>query len=154
MSCPATQAKQIRSLCPFVNITLFPASDFSTKCQALVDSGAEVSVIAQGMLEPFHSTLSLSPNYSELWTASGDSFHVMGSTSLPFHLGTEFLNHTFVVVECLSSPCILGADFLTHHNLSIDYQAHKFCWPNGTQKHTSPQVRVRSNTFVPPKSER
>ena len=60
-------------------------------------------------------------NQCNLVTASGDRLPIMDHIKAPVQLGELELMHTFVVVESLVSPVILGLDFIHENALVLDF---------------------------------
>lgn len=68
----------------------------------------------------------------KLMNADGRGLSSLGLTTMKVQLNDLKVNHTFVVVENLSVPAILGCDFLTTHDIVLDFG-------RGTFRHRSPQ---------------
>ena len=84
----------------------------------LLDSGASCSVIgnkyiAVGQLQPVEGI--------QLINADGRSVLPAGTAEATVCLGNLLAHHSFMVLNELSSTAILGCDFLTKHNLVIDF---------------------------------
>ena len=101
-------------------------SIYKKKIFALVDSGADVSVISFSLFEILKS---LQPNLSfqhqkrvKLISASGHGLHILGSCILPVQFGNEKLHTKFFVVKNFRKPIILGSDFLQKNNAKWDFE--------------------------------
>ena len=89
---------------------------FSTNI--LLDCGASCSVIRSecvlaGDVKPMSSTT--------LTNADGTELSLMETTTVPVILNGLNTSHTFIVVEHLSAPVILGCDFLSKHGVILDF---------------------------------
>ena len=84
----------------------------------LLDSGASCSVISNKYI----SVEQLQPAEGiQLINADGRSVLPTGTAKVNVCLGTLHTSHSFMVLSELSSMVILGCDFLTKHNLVIDF---------------------------------
>ena len=61
-----------------------------------------------------------------LINADGRKLTPLGTTTAKLDLGIITVDHTLVVVEHLSTPVILGCDFLTTHGVTLDFKAKTF----------------------------
>ena len=63
--------------------------------------------------------------------ADGRSVSPIGTATVNVSLGNLYVEHSFMVLDELSSTAILGCDFLTKHNLVIDFSQRKaYCSGN------------------------
>ena len=89
--------------------------------QLLLDSGASCSVISRK-----HVNIEISPEQCiQLINADGRFFTPLGTSSATVTLGQFSANHTFLIVEQLSVPVILGCDFISKHALVLDIRGGK-----------------------------
>ena len=88
--------------------------------QLLLDSGASCSVISR---EHVKLDKILPEQGTQLINADGRSFTPLGTTSVTITLEQFSVNHTFLVVDQLSVPVILGCDFMSKHGLVLDIQS-------------------------------
>ena len=87
--------------------------------QLLLDSGASCSVISKKHI----NIDKLSPENSiQLISADGRSYMPLGTSLATITLGEFSASHTFLVVEELSVPVIMGCDFMSKHGLVLDIQ--------------------------------
>ena len=86
-----------------------------SNCRFLVDTGASISVFPSPT----------SPSSSGVWllTADGSTLTCSGSRIIPLCFGTWNCSWTFQLAP-VSVP-ILGADFLQHHDLSVNVRSKK-----------------------------
>ena len=94
---------------------------FGQKYRALVDSGAEVSIIHKKIAEQFPDTELMRSTEITLRTATGDSIPVIGEVDLTIRLGQKYIQHTFIVAESLTQDVIIGRDCLKMHGMTIDF---------------------------------
>ena len=79
----------------------------------LVDTGAEISVLPT---DPKHRT---TPSPYKLQAANGTQIETYGERSLTLDLGMR-KNFLWIFTQANVTTPILGADFLTHFNLSVN----------------------------------
>lgn len=87
----------------------------------LLDSGASRSVVPcvpDQYIEPIQST--------KLVNADGRDITPYGSATMTVGLGQFSTSHKFVVVNHLSTPVILGCDFLFNHGYVLDFDQCTF----------------------------
>ena len=63
-------------------------------------------------------------NIVTLINAEGRKLTPLGTTTVRIDLGIITVDHTLVVVEHLSTPVILGCDFLTTHGVILDFKTN------------------------------
>ena len=106
--------------------------------QLLLDSGASCSVVSKKYI----NTDKISPTQSiQLINADGRSFKPLGISLATVTLGQFSANHTFLVVDNLSVPVILGCDFMSKHALVLDIQG-------GTAHQMGSGYRINLDTEV------
>ena len=88
----------------------------------MLDSGSSVSLIRNELLQKLDSIVQIPPETFplQLVTASGEELP-LDHVRMPIHLGELKLMHTFVVVNNLVSPVVLGVDFLQANALVLDF---------------------------------
>jgi len=84
----------------------------------LLNSGASCSVV--------HSEYVLSNevkliNSTTLINANGSKLPLVGTITAHITLNDLDIPHTFIVVDSLSSPVILGCDFLLRHHVTLNF---------------------------------
>lgn len=90
------------------------------KLRALIDTGAEVSLISRKM----YNSLSFPPKVNKnqkpyLQAANGESLSVVGRVNLSFKMNGLPLSHNFYVTEGLNRCVILGRDWLRMNGVRI-----------------------------------
>ena len=114
--------------------------------QLLLDSGASCSVISKKHIKIDE----LSPENSiQLINADGRSFMPLGTSSATVALGEFSASHSFLVVEELSVPVIMGCDFMSKHGLVLDNQGG-VVYQSGTQHriHLDTQVATLCTPLI------
>jgi len=87
--------------------------------QILLDSGASCSAISKQHVQIDQ----LLPGWcTQLVNADGRAFQPLGASSMTIVLEDFSADHTFIVVEQLSVPSILGCDFLPQYGFILDFQ--------------------------------
>ena len=85
----------------------------------LLDSGASCSVLSSKHIPLEH----IEPeNKIRLLNADGRTLYPTGVTQADVVIGDFQTTHSFVVVDQLSTPVILGRDFLNKHGFIIDFK--------------------------------
>ena len=130
--------------------------------RALVDTGADVSLLsvrAFRMVQGDQRSQHLNRSAVTLKGASGAGIKVLGNISLPIRMGTKTYTHKLHVVEDITSMVILGWDFLSDNDASIECSKQNGTFKIGGQKlllqdneYINSLVRLRNNTYVPPRS--
>ena len=85
--------------------------------EMMLDSGSAVSLVRKDMIPPqmnnvVHNLLPL----VKLVTAAGDD-HIQTTVRIQHHKVT----HSFIVVNTVITPTILGIDYLQQHGIIIDF---------------------------------
>ena len=89
----------------------------------LLDSGASCSVVCSHYIPP----ADIQPITSiTLLNADGSSLSPVGTTTAQVALNGLDTHHNFVVVNDLSTPVILGCDFLLKHGVLLDFGKSTF----------------------------
>ena len=92
--------------------TTFPTKIGTTKCNALIDTGANRSC----MSEKFYKKLQLAKIHLlqnvNVKSATGSNLTPVGLVNCIFELGKTELSSDFIVCRNLTRPLILGRDFL------------------------------------------
>ena len=107
--------------------------------QILLDSGASCSAISKQHVKIDQV---LPGQCTKLVNTDGRALQPLGKSPMTVSLGEFSANHTFIVVEQLSVPVILGCDFLSQYGLILDIQG-------GTVYQSgSPDFRLKLDTYT------
>ena len=87
----------------------------------MLDSGASISLIQEGIATKLQGTKSFSPAKARVVSATGEPITVLGCVTFPVQVGKVSVDHPLVVVKSLITPVILGIDFLQAHGLILDF---------------------------------
>ena len=90
----------------------------STRVKAILDSGAEVSLIRDELV----SQSVVRPSHVRLIDAQGSRIRVLGELDVRLGIGHKVLEHTLVVAD-IKTDLLLGLDFLTKFGVRIDFGA-------------------------------
>ena len=133
---PCHQSQRINSQ----TVSISPITHKSPKCSvnilgiwtaALVDSGADISVMHKDLLEKLHRGAILKRirdgGPRKCVSASGDDLGPEGQVVLRFALGGKQFAHKFLVVRKLQQDLILGDDFLAQKGVKVDFKSRIMC---------------------------
>lgn len=87
---------------------------------ALFDTGAEITLISGSKYDRTNPSGSLIKSTTPLSTANGGALEVRGEKICSFVLAGQKIRHRVIIVDGLSVDCIIGADLMTKHQISID----------------------------------
>ena len=87
--------------------------------RSLVDTGSELSLLNQRVLDGLKNKPILQKGGVSLHSANGSNMDVTGKVLLNFKLHGLKFEHEFIVVKDLSRNAILGRDFLGKHGASV-----------------------------------
>ena len=87
--------------------------------EIMIDSGSSISLV-RGNLITGHKP-NAAPQGLLLVSAAGEPIPVLGQITLPIQLGDVKVDHSFIVVQSLITPVILGIDFMQKHGLVLDF---------------------------------
>ena len=132
-----------------------PGNANGVPTQFLIDTGAGVSLLRKDVWDKQSSTEAIleSWNGSVLVGVDGSPLDVLGTCETNISLRGEEFCWEMVVVNNLSSPAILGIDFLKSHQCSINLAEGCVCFPkpqqsdgpSTTQQSDSPRESNASN---------
>lgn len=116
-------------------------------CDAVLDTGAAVSVISASMA----NSPILRPTSHQLSAVGGHPIHTMGIARLSIQFGTFTCHHEFFVCAELGvGQCILGADFLALHRFTLDFATQTLSNPQTSTSflcgHTKPTIAAVSSS--------
>ena len=88
----------------------------------MLDSGSSVSLVRCDLLSTMNNVREApQPKPIQLVTASGDQLPILQHIRTSVHLSEFNMLHSFVMVESLVTPVILGIDFLQQNGLILDF---------------------------------
>ena len=101
------------------------------RVQALIDSGAGLSVIQKAWLERLpDKSWSLVPSTVKLQGMTGQMIPADGSVELSLTMDQQSIQAKFVVMTNLNVEVIIGNDILSQQGVVIDYRARRiYCHP-------------------------
>ena len=92
--------------------------------EIMLDCGSSVSLVKKKFLEnsPVYVIATVPPtDHIKLVTASGDYLPIITQVESMVSIGSHTGRHTFIVVDKLIAPVILGMDFFRANKLVIDF---------------------------------
>jgi len=90
----------------------------NTSCTALVDTGSCVSLLASSS---FPDLVPAPLTQSRLVSVNNDELCILGVVAVTVTLGPVSRQYEFLVAKCMSHDVILGSDFLSEHEGTIDF---------------------------------
>ena len=128
-----------------------------TRWRALVDTGADVSVMSERMYKKLKVKSKIRPVSHALQGAGGQPLRTKGVTDLCFTLGKQNFTQTCYVIYGASRNLILGVDFLKKHRARIYFDLEKLR-VNGEyidldqDIHIASVVRCANEVILPPQT--
>ena len=107
--------------------TTFPIDIQSTKCNALIDTGASRSCISEAYFKTLPQQTLKGLHRLAIRSASGSSLAPLGFMTSNITLGNKTFQHDFVVCKHLMRPLILGREFLFKNELKVYYSKTGEC---------------------------
>ena len=90
--------------------------------EIMLDSGSAVSLIRQDMISPLMTSVIHIPlPQVKLVTAAGNDLLIVDHIQAAVQIQNYTVTHSFIVVNTLITPAILGIDFLQQHGIKIDF---------------------------------
>jgi len=141
-----------------------PLSVGSYKTHALLDTGAEVSLISSAVFKK------IAQNFIKMYTKSceklnsitGHNVKTKGKCCIQVQIGKENFEMSFVIVEKLPKPFVFGIDFFTNFQPRIDWRGKTLTLssstvllhdrPSNNQQITMSLVRTFTKTIIPPRT--
>ena len=99
------------ALCKSAETPKLPVEVGKVRCQALLDSGASVSLISENMSIKCSNPISRTQNARKLLTATGEEINIVEEVFLELSIGGLQCSHEFIVASPLVGDCTLGMDF-------------------------------------------
>ena len=127
------------------------------KYRALLDSGAEVSLISRRLYDSLKNKPKLRKHDLSLSTAGNTPLYVDGIADLNFSLGKLSMSHKFYMIRNLNRNVIIGLDWLksrgvwVYHDLSC-IRVHETYIPLVDDKHIASVARVKAKIKLPPQT--
>ena len=90
--------------------------------EMMLDSGSAVSLVRKDMISPQMNNVVYIPlPLVKLVTAAGDDLLMVDHIQITVRIQHHTVTHSFIVVNALVTPAILGIDFLQQHGIIIDF---------------------------------
>ena len=128
-----------------------------TNFRALVDSGAEVSLLHQRAFNQIKNKPKLKKTKLCLQSVSGESLGVLGTAIVNISVGGEVRDHEFVIVSEMNRNMILGMDWLVQNKVNLYFGLGKLKIGStyvSLEKdiHIASLVRVAADTVLKPQT--
>ena len=108
----------------------------------LVDTGSDVTLVSSEIFNQLgFNKMFLNEVSAKLNQADGDPLDVIGMTTIPLFIGGQLTAHTVIVAGLGELDGILGIDFLSKNNVSIDTA-------NGTLKSPKFDVCLHKDNYL------
>ena len=131
---------------PIVKISV---NNFPLK--ALIDTGSSVTLLDWKIFQALHPRPKYVPSEVSLLAANNSSVRVRGSAILRITLGKNTVNRKVLLVDNLSSHCIIGMDTIYDEKISIDVPKRRVNFAEG---YCAYAVKVAKKTVILPQEER
>lgn len=128
------------------------------KFRALVDSGAECSLMHERVFKMLKNRPKLSKKSINLQTAGQTSLNVLGCVNIKIRVGGTEMHQEFCVVNNLNRNLILGFDWLKHNDVRVYFdlkcmRIHGKTYVRLEEDiHVASTVRMKSNELLRPNS--
>ena len=125
------------------------------RLRALVDSGAEVSLMHRRIYKTLKQKPKLSKKNINLQSVNGKSIYIDGLVNMKFTIGKVECCHSFFVVSGINRNIILGQDWLVNNGVRLYYDLGCLKVKNTyvsleNDIHVSSVVRLASKTVIKP----
>ncbi|GFW87794.1 retrovirus-related Pol polyprotein from transposon 412 [Trichonephila clavipes] len=90
-------------------------------CRMVVDTGVNVSIIRKDLAQNSQVSIIWTPPCVSLQTVAGDKIQVHGKANVILRFGDINYHHTAYIAD-ITSPCILGLDFLKNDHFKLDFE--------------------------------
>lgn len=138
----------------------FAARISGVLCQCLLDTGSNISVINQDVLDMLPNAPKIRKTAVRAKTASQEELPLLGRVALCFHIGGMPVNIAVYVSDRIDVPCLLGLDFLQACPCVVDIRSRKLVLaPSASVRSVSAEavsvgrLVTSSDVIVPPCAE-
>ena len=123
----------------------------STTCTALFDSGATHTAIdADSGRQIIESGIKLEPTDCHICDVQGNSLNVLGALQAPITVNGKTTVWTLLVINKLAEQCIIGSDFMSTNNMSINFGKRKvFFNDDAVESLETKSIFPVHRTFIP-----
>ena len=134
---------------PYAQVTLN-----SVQTPALFDTGSTYTLVNSRLKSTILGQNHISPGikHVQLCAANGDALKTKGSYSIDISFSNRTIKHPVIFVDCLQVDCIVGMDFMSTSNISIDTKRQKIILGKKPQ---TPVLTLfsKKSILLPPNSE-
>ena len=107
--------------------TTFPTHIGTTRCNALIDTGATKSCISKKFYQQLPTTTMQKLHHISVKSATGSDLTPLGVIHYSFTLGDILFCANLIVCRNLTHPLILGSDFFLQHCITVNYADSRKC---------------------------
>ncbi|KAL8445711.1 hypothetical protein Emag_005036 [Eimeria magna] len=94
------------------------------RCEVIIDTGADLSLISADLLKPHRSYQPWAPAHGSVTGVNNHALHVLGRVALDVRLGPLKTTAPFFVVPGVAFAALLGVDFLYEHEIAVSLARH------------------------------
>ncbi|KAL8443279.1 hypothetical protein Emed_006921 [Eimeria media] len=94
------------------------------RCEAVIDTGADLSLISASLLRPSHTYRPWTSEDGSVTGVGDNALSIFGRTGLEVCLGPLKAQAPFVVVVGVNFAALFGVDFLYAHDISVSLAQH------------------------------
>ena len=126
--------------------------------KALVDSGADVSIMSKAMFDKLdpRNVFSFTKSRRPIASATGQSMKNVGEATLELRIESFKEYHSFLIVDGLNGDAMLGSDFLAKYGVKLDFEKKTLrigkmmvqLKPQRIERHVSSLVRAKNRVYV------
>ena len=101
--------------------TMFPTHIGTTRCNALIDTGATKSCVSEKFYQQLPPTTIQKLHHVSVKSATGSDLTPLGVIHCSFTLDDILFRANLIMCRNLTCPLILGRDFLLQHHIAVKY---------------------------------
>ncbi|KAL8441757.1 hypothetical protein Emag_006916 [Eimeria magna] len=94
------------------------------RCEVIIDTGADLSLISADVLRPHRSYHPWAPAHGSVTRVNKHTLQVLGRVALKVRLGPLKTTAPFFVVPGVAFAALLGVDFLHEHEIAVSLARH------------------------------
>ena len=123
----------------------------NVRVTTLFDSGATHSALNSSIGKQLsESGISIYPSNCRICDVQGNMLNVVGQVTVPLTVNAKTISWTVLIIDQLAEPCIIGSDFMTNNNISINFGARKIYFNDDMLESLSTKIITPVHrTFVP-----
>jgi hypothetical protein len=117
-----SMASQLNNITGVMMENMIKVKIGSTATTALLDTGASVNVVSKSFLNEVRGVNfeTMPTNPTDIRVANGESIKTLGEVQLSIEMGGHRFDTTFLVLQKLTLPVIIGMQFFKEHKVTLD----------------------------------